>query len=1006
MPVTLPSFPFITKYALLLQSTQYAELVNCSFHDNIGTALVVISSSITAENNDFTHNYCEPSKCITGGGITALSSNLTFIGNTEIIANKAIGGGAGILMFNSTLNSTGDFHVINNSIIDSINISTFGNLTLGILSAYTSILHFRGTNNFSNNLVQSRIDYNCGGAICIGFNTLLSFNGTNIFINNSEQSESVVLGGAIFARSNCMLSLIGTSNFSSNSAKQGGAIYSINNNTLIFEGNISFTDNGDSTSGTHNSYGGGMYLYASYLRIMPDTTVYWENNHASYGGAIYVLDQINPLIFCAQIENDRLLTYNVKCFYELPNQSWSTSTRLIFKNNSAKNDGGTLYGGVIDNCSLTGLDNNPSRVFDTIFDIEYGNNNLEIYPNPLRIRPCDDCCNLYITVYPGEMFQISVVASGRNNRNVSARVRSRIQDDNSELEGSQYSQEINSNCTPLNFTVFSFSKSVLLQLYEDGACGTFSDILNIHLTIKTCPPGFNISNSTKSCVCEQRLERFTDNCSITTGNITREQDQQFWVGYVHENGLILHPLCPFDYCTSGRVDFSLNNTDKQCAHNRSGLLCGACKTDYSLVLGTSYCKQCTNSHLALLILFAVMGVALVILLFVCKLTVATGTLSGLLFYANIVGVSRTIFLPIESTNVISVFIAWLNLDFGIEMCFYNGMNVYTQTWLQFVFPAYLWGIVVLVILVSNYSHRFARILGNNPVSVLATLILLSYTKILRTLIAAINFTHLEYPTRNSTVWLHDANINYLSPTHIPLFLLAVLIFLFLFLPYTLLLFFGQWLQAISHLKPFTWVNKLKPFMDSYHAPYKAKHRYWPGLLLVLRFVFFLVLAIEFSPQQDRTNINLLSILVVAGILQLWAWISGGVYKNWCLDALEGSFVLNLTILAGATMYTRFLNRLRNQSSQRAVGYTSVSIALITFIAILAYHIFQQVRNTKLWRKVPKLNLKLNKLNIKQAVNDLINYPEIRCEATPNTTVTHTEIDLHELRSPLDLVSTK
>ena len=176
---------------------------------------------------------------------------------------------------------------------------------------------------------------------------------------------------------------------------------------------------------------------------------------------------------------------------------------------------------------------------------------------------------------------------------------------------------------------------------------------------------------------------------------------------------------------------------------------------------------------------------------------------------------------------------------------------------------------------------------------------------------------------------------------------------------------------------------------------------------MLRFVFFLVIAIEFSPQQDRTSINLLSILVVAGTLQLWAWISGGVYRNWCLDALEGSFVLNLTILAAVTMYTRSLNRSgENLLTQREVGYTSVSIALITFIGILAYHIFQQLRHTKLWKKVPKPNLKLNELNIKQAVNDLINHPEDPCEATPYIAVTHTEIDLHELRSPLDLISTK
>ena len=155
-----------------------------------------------------------------------------------------------------------------------------------------------------------------------------------------------------------------------------------------------------------------------------------------------------------------------------------------------------------------------------------------------------------------------------------------------------------------------------------------------------------------------------------------------------------------------------------------------------------------NICLLLLIPFAVMGVALVFLLLVCKLTVATGTLSGLVFYSNIVGANRTIFLPVESNDPLLVFIAWLNLDFGIETCFYDGMDAYSKTWLQFVFPAYIWLLVVIIIFISHYSQRFANLLGSNPVSVLATLILLSYTKVLRTLIATAYFTHLEYPTYN------------------------------------------------------------------------------------------------------------------------------------------------------------------------------------------------------------------------------------------------------------------
>ena len=137
---------------------------------------------------------------------------------------------------------------------------------------------------------------------------------------------------------------------------------------------------------------------------------------------------------------------------------------------------------------------------------------------------------------------------------------------------------------------------------------------------------------------------------------------------------------------------------------------------------------------------------------------------------------------------------------------------------------------------------------------------------------------------------------------------------------------------------------------------------------MLRFVLLLVFAL--NPQQD-TNINLLTILLGAGILQLWAWVSGGVYKNWCLDALEGSFSLNLIMLVGTTYYVKF-----SEGSQLAVGYTSVSIALATFIGILACHIFQQMKHIKLWKKVPKLNLnfkKLNKkLNSKQAEANLDN----------------------------------
>ena len=109
-----------------------------------------------------------------------------------------------------------------------------------------------------------------------------------------------------------------------------------------------------------------------------------------------------------------------------------------------------------------------------------------------------------------------------------------------------------------------------------------------------CPPGFNLSVLARACVCETRLAKYTHHCNITNGlgHITRDSGQQFWVGYDSQSdGLILHPHCPFDYCVSHTVIIALNNASIQCAHDRSGLLCGHCKNNYSLVLGSSECKS-------------------------------------------------------------------------------------------------------------------------------------------------------------------------------------------------------------------------------------------------------------------------------------------------------------------------------------------------------------------------------------------------------------------------------
>ena len=110
--------------------------------------------------------------------------------------------------------------------------------------------------------------------------------------------------------------------------------------------------------------------------------------------------------------------------------------------------------------------------------------------------------------------------------------------------------------------------------------------------------------------------------------------------------------------------------------------------------------------------------------------------------------------------MLAVFIAWINLDLGIKACFINGMDAYIQTWLQFAFPFYIWMIVGVIIYLSRCSITIVKLVGSSAVSVLATLFLLSYAKLQRTVITAFSFTYLQNyygDGRSLAIWLYDGN---------------------------------------------------------------------------------------------------------------------------------------------------------------------------------------------------------------------------------------------------------
>ena len=337
------------------------------------------------------------------------------------------------------------------------------------------------------------------------------------------------------------------------------------------------------------------------------------------------------------------------------------------------------------------------------------------------------------------------------------------------------------------------------------------------------------------------------------------------------------------------------------------------------------------------IIFA--GLILVAFLLLLNLTVSTGTINGLIFYANIIRASQAVYLPPDfNTSFLSVFIAWLNVDLGIETCFYNGLDAYAKTWLQFVFPLYIWFIVITIIIVSHYSTVASRMVSNNAVQVLATLFLLSYTKILRVVITVFSSTLLTYPDGfKRRVWLYDGNEDFLKGKHIFLFITSLLLLILLSVPFTLSLVSIQWLQRISHHHPLSWVHRLMPLFDAYTGPYKHKHRYWTGVLLIIRVVVLIIFSVN---QTNNPAINLLTVaIVMLVILVYFSYMR--VYKNWIHSLLEIISFLNLKIFTVATCY-----QLINNENQMAIACTSTSIAFALFVVIVFYHLIKRILQFK------------------------------------------------------------
>ena len=269
-----------------------------------------------------------------------------------------------------------------------------------------------------------------------------------------------------------------------------------------------------------------------------------------------------------------------------------------------------------------------------------------------------------------------------------------------------------------------------------------------------------------------------------------------------------------------------------------------CRPGLSLSLGNPCCIPCPEhwyrNLIGIVIAAFIAGIALVVFMLALNMIVAVGTLNGILFYAHIVAANAdTYFWPFTAPGFVTVFISSLNLDTSFNACFVEtelsttyAHRVY-KALMQLTFPAYVTFFYIIVIVVNECSFKFAKIVGKgNPVTVLATMILLSYAKFFNAIYTSVSLSYYQpaYGSYNLDVMRQN---NVLT-------------------------------DVAASLKA-TVYQKMHHFLEHYHALYTAKYCYWTGLLLFVRILLYLVSVLNFSLDP---RVELMSTIFVIGGLIL------------------------------------------------------------------------------------------------------------------------------------------
>ena len=731
-----------------------------------------------------------------------------------------------------------------------------------------------------------------------------------------------------------------------------GSIIQAHNSDIHLNGTLLFYNN-------KASHGAAIRLDSlSHLFIHDSTNATFINNSAFFfGGAIY-----------SQMNRNLPIT-NPLCTIQVVSQNVSQlKAKMSFKGNAAKLAGNSIYVSPLYDCQQLYLKKeNLNDLYKKLFHFNENRTYLEISSVAVSVDHCSinnntSDNNQIIQVYPGQTITVGLRAYDLNDNPTYADILIRLTkkvatihnhrgvlavDIKNHLPIEQRIQTVYSNsCTPLNFKIFPEStsdKSLYLYFEVVGYTPTTS----VKLVQQTCPPGFVYNKSKKSCECSSFLKSFDIiYCDIDTTSV--HIPPKSWLGILDNEytvGCAKH--CPPGYCHPNTI-INITQHDIMCKGNRMGWLCGQCKVNYSVVLGSSDCYKCSNTlHIAITLTFGILGgIVYVLMLFGLRLTIDLGTLGGFIFWLNIIWpyvIPSGMTFNDRGLKYMVYLLTSIKYQWNIPVCITSNFNELGKTVVLYFFPFYLWFIVAVIVLLSRCSTRIANLIVGSSVQVLVTLMYISYSDLLSISLLVLTPAHLHFNNTNSSgkllVWFKDGSVLYgQNPYHIALICMSIAVLSLFIIPFTLVGLFGVKLLRSRFIAKY-----VHPFIDAIHGPYKEKLRYWFGVRLVVLSLMYIIAVVL---QGNNMSLQLLLfVFILNGFIIAQAVVLP--YKNKILNVLDLWFMVLLSV-----NFTTNLSYTLSDNTRTNNVMTSVEIILcsITYFVILMYHIYIAMSHFRCIRK--------------------------------------------------------